>query len=81
MKYIIKKFPVLESWLFIDYEYKCVTKLELQEYLQNGWEVERKVYPIISSIKEFWNTYDRNKKTDIILVFVGTFLGFLLSKL
>ncbi|QFG53925.1 hypothetical protein [Chryseobacterium sp.] len=81
IKYTIKKFPVLESWFFADYEFKTVSKRELKKYVEDGWEIENKEYKIISDLKMFWNTYDRDKKTDIILVFVGAFLGYLLSKI
>ncbi len=80
-KYIIKKFPVLESWVFTDYEYKSVYKTELQKFLLEGWEVHKIENPIFSELSKFWNSYDRDKKTDIILVFVGAILGFILSKL
>ena len=63
------------------YEFKTVSKGELKKYLEDGWEIENKEYKVIRDLKKFWNTYDRDKKTDIVLVFLGAFLGYLLSKI
>ena len=81
MRYIIKRIPVLESWVFMDYEYKTVSSNELSNFLKEDWEIHRKEYFIVSYLLNFWNSYDRDKKTDIVLIFVSSLLGYVLGKI
>lgn len=81
MRYIIKRIPVLESWVFMDYEYKTVSSNELSNFLKEGWEIHRKEYFIVSYLLNFWKSYDRDKKTDIVLIFVSSLLGYVFGKI
>ena len=81
MRYIIKRIPVLESWVFMDYEYKTVSSNELSNFLKEDWEIHRKEYFIVSYLLNFWNSYDRDKKTDIVLIFVSSLLGYVVGKI
>lgn len=81
MRYIIKRIPVLESWVFMDYEYKTVSSNELSNFLKENWKIHRKEYFIVSYLLNFWNSYDRDKKTDIVLIFVSSLLGYVFGKI
>lgn len=80
IKYIIKKIPYVEGFVMCNYEFLKVSRKDLDKYLKEGWEIEKKEYPIFSPIKKFCNSYSRDKKTEIILVVIGALLSWLLSK-
>ena len=81
IKFVIKRVPYVEGFVMCNYEFLKVSNRDLEKYLRDGWILEKKEYFIISKISNLWNSYTKEKKTDIILVFISIIIGWLLSKI
>ena len=78
MRYEIGK-PIIENIKGIykqtGVETKIISSRLLSLHINNGWTVKRKIYPLITSFKDWWKTLTNGNKIAFFALIIPLFFG------
>ena len=77
IKYEIRRIPKVDRFVMFEYEYITVSKPELKKHLNNGWELHRKKYFIVTYLFDFWRGLTTDQKINVIAIITGSVIGIL----
>jgi hypothetical protein len=79
IKYEIKKIPYVEGFVMNEFEYKTVSKSELQSFLKNGWSLHRKKYFIVTNFIDWWKPLSLGNKIAIFAILIPVLMAYFLK--
>jgi hypothetical protein len=75
IKYEIRKIPKVDGFVMFEYEYITVSKYELKNHLNNGWELYRKKYFIVTYLLDLWRGLTTDQRINVIAIITGSVIG------
>jgi hypothetical protein len=68
MKYVVKKIRQGGTYHNMNFgeDFKTIEKSKLKIHLENGWQIVRPIYPIITYLSDSWSKLTLNQRISII---------------
>jgi hypothetical protein len=75
IKYELKRMPIVEGFVFFDFECITVKKSDVEKLKKQGWTLHRKKYFIFSHLFDLWQSLNTDQKISIIAIFTASVIG------
>lgn len=76
IKYELRRSKKSDGWMImVGYDFKTVGKKELKRHVDEGWEILRKRYFIITLVKDWWNGLSHGNRISVFGIFLSTALA------
>lgn len=71
----MKRIPKVEGFVMMEFEYKIVSKSELNKHTKDGWTLHRKKYFILTYFLDLWLSLNTDQKIAVIAILTASLIG------